>query len=129
MLPRLLLALTCCGVLAPAANAGRLRMACDVTDDQTGKRMHRVLSIDADRGIVRDDAMVFREGATSPFAGDIEEFVQVENGRATWGNRRKDSKAGAGVFTLDLATGEYAFDSRFRGRLYHERCRPDDGTI
>lgn len=129
MLPRFLLALICCGVSAPAANAGPLRMACDVTDDQTGKRMQRVLSIDASSGIVRDNAMVFREGATSPFAGDIEEFVQVENGRATWGNRRKDSKAGAGVFTLDLATGEYAFDSRFRGRLAHGRCRPDDGTI
>lgn len=129
MLPRLLLTLAYFCALAPAAHAGQLTMACDVTDDQTGKRMHRALSIDADSGIVRDDAMVFREGATSPFAGDIEEFVQVESGRATWGNRRKDSKASAGVFTLDLATGEYAFDSRFRGRLYHGRCRPDDGTI
>lgn len=129
MLPRLLLALISCGVLAPAANAGPLRMACDVTDNQTGKMMHRVLSIDASSGIVRDNAMAFREGAISPFADNLEEFVQVENGRATWGNRRKDSKAGAGVFTLDLATGEYAFDSWFRGRLSHGRCRPDDGTI
>lgn len=104
-------------------------MTCTVIDDHTGERMRRTLSIDPDRRVVRDNELTFTDRATSVFAADLEEFVEVEETRATWGNRRKDSKTSAGVFTLDLASGEYVFSSRIRGRLSRGRCYHDDGTI
>lgn len=129
MLPRVVLALTCCILPAQAAHAGRLTLVCNTIEDHSGERMRRTLTIDPDRRVVHDNELTFTDRAPSMFAADLEEFVEVEHPRVTWGNRRKDSKAGAGVFTLDLATGEYVMSSRIRGRLIHGRCRPDDGSI
>lgn len=113
----------------PAAHAQRIQLTCSTVMDRTGDQERRTVLIDTDHRIVRDAAMTFTDGATSPLASDIEEFVTVENHRAMWGNRRKLDKAGAGVFTVDLLTGQYAFTSRVRGRLSHGVCRQLDESI
>jgi len=126
MFPRVALSLACWLALSQTASARQIVMTCNVTADHTGEQMRRSVRIDTDARIVHDNTMTFIDGITSPLAPNLEEFVEVNKGVATWGNRKKTDKAGAGVFTLNLANGNYVMFSRIRGRLHHGTCQSSE---
>ena len=46
-------------------------------------------------------------GGASPYASNVEQFVNVSAGRIAWGSRVRDTGAGAGMFSIDTLTGRY----------------------
>lgn len=126
MRPHLVL-LPACWLLCPqAAGAEPIRLTCQVVIEASGQLEQRSVKIDSDSRTVQDNAMTFTDGATSPLAKNIEEFVTVEGRRATWGNRTKLDGKQVGVFTLDLLTGQYSFVTRSIGHFSHGYCRRTD---
>lgn len=126
MFPRSAVSLACWLALSQTASARQIVLTCNVTEDHTGEHTRRNLRIDTDARVVHDNTMTFVDGITSPLAPNLEEFVEVNQGVATWGNRKKTDKAGAGVFTLNLANGNYGMFSRIRGRLHHGTCQSSE---
>ena len=119
--------LPACWLLWPqAAAAEPIRLTCQVVIEASGQLEQRSVQIDPDNRVVRDNAMTFTDGATSPLAKNIEEFVTVEGHRATWGSRTKLDRKQVGVFTIDLLTGQYTFVTRSLGQFSHGFCRRTD---
>ena len=73
--------------------------------------------------------MTFTDGATSPLAASVEEFVTVEGRQVTWGNRTKLDGKMVGTFTIDLLTGGYTLVTRFIGQFSRGTCQKADPTI
>ena len=122
-----LVLLPACWLLWPqAAGAEPIRLTCQVVIKTSGQVEQRSVQIDPDSRVVQDNAMTFTDGATSPLAKNIEEFVAVEGRRATWGNRTKLDGKHVGVFTLDLLTGEYSLVTRSAGQFSCGLCRRSD---
>ncbi len=128
MLRHVTLAMACCTLLAGTASARQVLMRCEVVDDHSGEMMHRMVAIDTERRVVRDNELTWTDGATSPLASNLVEFVQDHGNVTSWGNRKKQGGTDAGTFALDLRTGDYTFASRIRGRLSHGACKPDDSV-
>ncbi len=118
-----------CTLLAPLPAAARvIEFTCMVTFEGSGNTSLRHVRIDTEARTASDNEMTYMDGDTSPYAGDIEQFVDVGAGRITWGSRAKGSGKGAGVFTIDPLTGRYAFISRFRGLLGQGTCQHGTGA-
>lgn len=109
-----------------AARADVIQLSCQVVMERSGELDRRTVLIDTDRRTVRDNDMTFTDGATSPFGPNLQEFVAVEGGRATWGIRMMPSGRPVGVFTYDLHTGGYTVTGRFSGQFTRGLCRSTD---
>ena len=121
-------ALACTLLSPPPAAARMIEFTCTVTFEASGSTSLRHVRIDTDARTAHDNEMTYIDGGTSPYAGDVEQFVKVSTGRITWGSRAKNTGASAGVFTIDPISGRYAFTSRFRGLLSHGTCQHGDGA-
>ena len=125
-----LVLLPTCWLLWPqAASAEPIRLTCQVVIEASGQLEQRSVEIDPDSRTVQDNAMTFTDGATSPLAKSIEEFVTVEGRRATWGSRTKPDRKQVGVFTIDLLTGQYTFATRSVGQFSRGFCRRTDEAV
>ena len=129
MLRHLLLPVACWVLGAQAATAKPIQLTCRVAIETTGELEQRSVRIDPQARVVQDNAMTFTDGATSPLAANIEEFVTVEGRRATWGNRTKLDGRMVGIMALDLLTGEYTFVTRSMGQFSRGSCQRTDPTI
>ena len=109
-----------------AARAEVIQLSCQVVMAASGELDRRSVLIDPERRIVRDDDMTFTDGTVSSFGPNLEEFVAVEGGRATWGIRMKPSGTPVGVFTYDRHTGSYTAAGRFAGQFTRGLCRATD---
>ena len=125
----LVLTLACWSLCAQAASAEPIRLTCRVVIETTGELEQRSIRIDPEAHVVQDNAVTFTDGATSPLAANIEEFVTVEGRRATWGNRTKIDRRMVGTFTVDLLTGGYSFVTRSMGQFSRGTCQRVDPTI
>ena len=121
------LSCTLLGTLPAAARV--IEFTCTVTFEASGNTSLRHVRIDTDARTARDNEMTYTDGSTSPYAGDVEQFVEVSAGRITWGSRAKKTGASAGTFSIDPITGHYAFTSRFRGLLSQGTCQHGNGAI
>ena len=125
----LVMTLACWSMCAQVANAEPIRLTCRVVFETTGELEQRSIRIDPEAHVVQDNAMTFTDGATSPLAANVEEFVTVEGRRATWGNRTKLDGRMVGTFTVDLLTGEYTLVTRSMGQFSRGNCQRTDPTI
>lgn len=125
----LVLTLACWSLCAQAANAEPIRLTCGVVIEMAGEVEQRSVRIDPEANVVQDNAMTFTDGATSPLAANIEEFVTIEERRATWGARTKIDGRIVGTFTVDLRTGGYTFVTRSMGQFSRGTCQRVDPTI
>ncbi len=128
MLSRLALTVACLTVCSQTANARRISLTCEAIVDLSGERTQRVVEIDTTSRIVRDNTMTWTDGMTNPIAGNLEQFVTVTDGVATWGDRTKEGGTEVTQFTLDLRTGNYAAAGSL-GRLGHGTCRRTGDAI
>ena len=125
----LVLTLACWSLCAQAATAEPIRLTCRVVIETTGELEQRSVRIDPQARVVQDNAMTFTDGATSPLAANIEEFVTVESRRATWGSRTKLGGKMVGMMAVDLLTGEYTFITQSMGQFSRGSCQRTDSTI
>ena len=121
--------LACWSLCAQAAIAELIRLTCRVVIETTGELEEHVVRINPQARVVQDNAMTFTDGATSPLAANVEEFVTVESRRATWGNRTKLDGRMIGTFTVDLLTGEHKLVIRSKGQFSRGSCQRTDPTI
>ena len=118
-----------CTLLSPLpATARVIEFTCTVVMEGSGSSLRRV-RIDTDALTASDNEMTYTYGGTSPYASNVEQFVNVGAGRITWGSRVRDTGAGAGMFSIDTLTGRYTFSSRFRGLLGQGTCHNGSGAI
>jgi hypothetical protein len=118
-----------CTLLAPVPAVARvIEFTCTVTFEDSGNTSLRHIRIDTEARTASDNKMTYTDGNTSPYAGDLEQFVDIGAERISWGNRVKNTGTGAGVFTIDTLTGRYAFTSRFRGLLGQGTCLHGTGV-
>ncbi len=118
-----------CTLLGPVpASARVVEFTCTVTFERSASTSLRRVHIDTDARTLSDNEMSYADGDTSPYASNVEQFVDVSTGRITWGSRVKNTGTGAGVFTIDTLTGRYAFSSRFQGLLGQGTCQHGTGA-
>ena len=99
-------------LVRPSSNSEPIRLNCRVAIETTGELEERTVRMDMQARVAQDNAMTFTDGATSPLAANVEEFVAVEGQRATLGNRTKIDGRMVGILTVDLLTGGCTFVSR-----------------
>ena len=109
-----------------AARAEVIQLSCQIVMEASGELDRRSVLIDPEHRTVRDNDMTFTDGAVSPFGPNLEEFVAVEGGRATWGIRTRPGGTPVGVFTYDPHTGSYTVTGRFAGQFTRGLCRSTD---
>ncbi len=118
-----------CTLLGPLPAMARvIEFTCTIVMEGSGSSLRRV-RIDTDALTASDNEMTYAHGGASPYASNVEQFVDVSAGRITWGSRIRDTGAGAGMFSIDTLTGRYTFSSRFRGLLGQGTCRNGSGAI
>jgi hypothetical protein len=119
-----------CTLLGPLPAMARvIEFTCTVVMEGSGSSSLRRVRIDTDALTASDNEMTYAHGGASPYASNVEQFVNVSAGRIAWGSRVRDTGAGAGMFSIDTLTGRYTFSSRFRGLLGRGTCHNGSGAI
>ena len=99
-----------------------------VIESRSGELAGRTISVDTDRLTVLDNQMSWRNGAKSRMAAGETEFVQIADGKISWGNRVDRTGHPAGVFSLNLKTGFYSMMDLNNEQLGHGECRTAAAT-
>ncbi len=127
---RLILTLACCSISLSAAHAKQLTWSCDAVFDRTGEAHHEDIAVDTEqRTVVKNGSLRWRHGKRIPeYHGQyLQEFVQVEPGRATWGDTYSATPGPESTFSLDFLTGQLTWTDT-HGQIMHGHCRSTIAT-